>query len=342
MHVQGASSLLLGMIGSPLFRLPGLVVAVLLAGSCASIELSGATAEPLVQQPRWAPGQVVDVRAEELVPIEQWKKKLSDYDVILLGEEHHNRHHVYAALEILHALMQQGRHPVIAMEMFGWDGQAALDQYTQTSNGTREQFLEGVGWKQNWGGPFEDYEPLVQFAKDHGLSLIALNPPKTLVKQVVQLGLTGVRTQPDWQRWGMADELILDDMGYRDRILGQLRDCHGGGEPEEYRTMYEASLVRDEGMAKTLAGILQKIRTGTDSQAGPVVSYTGGGHIQYNLPVPKRLARRVAEGAKLVTVYFSAFEDGREPEIRDMIREGIADYVWLTPLGSQGPPRRCR
>ena len=28
-------------------------------------------------------------------------------------------------------------------------------------------------------------------------------------------------------------------------------------------------------------------------------------------------------------------------ELQDMIREKIADYLWLTPLSAQGPPRRC-
>jgi hypothetical protein len=105
--------------------------------------------------------------------------------------------------------------------------------------------------------------------------------------------------------------------------------------------MYEASLVRDEGMAKVLASSLQKMRV-RDAQVGPIVSYTGGGHIQYKLPVPKRLARRTGEDGKYVTVYLTAYEPGRRSELHEMIRDGIADYIWLTPMGSHGPPRRCR
>ena len=105
--------------------------------------------------------------------------------------------------------------------------------------------------------------------------------------------------------------------------------------------MFEASMVRDEGMAKTLVHRLNRIRSGTDTMAGPLVSYTGGGHIQYNLPVPKRVARRLTDQVRQVSVYMTSFEVGRIEELQDMIREKIADYLWLTPVSAQGPPRRC-
>ena len=75
--------------------------------------------------------------------------------------------------------------------------------------------------------------------------------------------------------------------------------------------------------------------------AGPLVSYTGGGHIQYNLPVPKRVARRLTGQVHQISVYMRSFEVGRIEELQDMIREKIADYLWLTPVSTQGPPPRC-
>ena len=111
---------------------------------------------------------------------------------------------------------------------------------------------------------------------------------------------------------------------------------------EDYQTMYEASMVRDEGMAKTLAAALTRIRAEADPSQGPVVSYTGGGHVQYRLPVPNRVARRVPGGLKQVTVYLATFETDRAEELRQAMQEGIADYVWLTAQGAKGPPRQCR
>ncbi|MBA2485227.1 MAG: ChaN family lipoprotein [Nitrospira sp.] len=290
----------------------------------------------------WAAGQVIDARTGLSVPMGKWLEGLAAYDVIYMGEEHHNPAHIAAALTVLTSLIGEGHRPVLAMEMFGWDGQQALDHYLASQKPSRLEFLERSLWKQNWGGAFEDYEPLMQFAKDHQLPLLAMNPPKPLIRQVVKLGLVQAKEQPEWRRWGMEGETIVDDPPYRTRILSQIQECHGGGSTEDYQTMYEASMVRDEGMAKTVVAALQRALPKGKSVQGPVLSYTGGGHVQYGLPVPNRVVRRVPEGLTQVTVYMTTFEEGRAAELWQAMKEGIADYVWLTPQGSQGLPRRCR
>ena len=293
----------------------------------------------------WAVGQVLDAKAGQAVPMGTWLKELATYDVIYLGEEHHNRFHIDAALTVLQALVGQGRRPLLAMEMFGWDGQPALDRYLTSRSslaGARSEFLEQVHWKQNWGGAYDDYEPLVQFAKERHLPLQAMNPPKTLIRQVVKQGLIQARESPEWRQWGMAGETIVDTPAYRTRILSQLQDCHGGGSPEDYQTMYEASMVRDEGMAKTLVEAVTRVHDEANPVQGPVFSYTGGGHVQFRLPVPNRVVRRFPDKLRQVTVYMATFERPRAAELWQVMQEGIADYVWLTPQGSQGPPRRCR
>jgi uncharacterized iron-regulated protein len=285
--------------------------------------------------------QVIDTATGQPVSLDQWTALLLQQDIIYLGEEHHNRFHIDAAMTVLRRLKAEGRTPVLAMEMFGWDGQAALDQYLSGSEMNRQEFLEAVRWQQNWGGPFEDYEPLVRLAKEQLWAVDAMNPPKALVRIVAKNGLAQAESDPMMAQWGMKDEAIVDDPIYRTRILQQLQACHGGGADSFYQTMLEASMVRDEGMAKTLAHRLNQIRSGSDTMAGPLVSYTGGGHIQYNLPVPKRVARRLTDQVRQVSVYMRSFEVGRIEELQDMIREKIADYLWLTPVSTQGPPPRC-
>lgn len=321
-------------------RLVAALSLILVMCGCQTKELS-ALVMPQVWD-EWAVGQVLDAKTGRLVSMGEWLEGLAGYDVIYLGEEHHNRSHIDAALKVLRSLVGRGRRPVLAMEMFGWEGQPALDHYLASKENVRSEFLERVGWKQNWGGAFEDYEPLVQFAKDQQLPLLAMNPPKALIRQVVKRGLTQAKEQPEWRQWGMEGEAIVDDPAYRSRILSQLQACHGGGAPEDYQTMYDASMARDEGMAKTLAAAFTRVRADADQTRGPVVSYTGGGHVQYRLPVPNRVARRVQDGLKQVTIYMATFERERATELYQAMQEGIADFVWLTPQGSQGPPRRCR
>jgi uncharacterized iron-regulated protein len=285
--------------------------------------------------------QVIDTATGQPVDLDQWTTLLLQQDVIYLGEEHRNRFHIDAALTVLRRLSAEGRAPALGMEMFGWDGQEGLDKYIFGSNMNRQEFLQAAKWHQNWGGSYEDYEPLVQLAKEHRWAVDAMNPPKPLVRIVAKHGLTQAQSDPLMDQWGMKDEVIVDDPMYRARILQQLQACHGGGADSSYQTMFEASMVRDEGMAKTLVHRLNQIRLEGDRMAGPLVSYTGNGHIQYNLPVPKRVARRLTGQVRQVSVYMTSFEIGRIEEFQDMIREKIADYLWLTPVSEKGPPRRC-
>ena len=287
-------------------------------------------------------GQIIETATGQPVSPDQWAALLLQQDIVYLGEEHHQRLHVEAALTVLRKLKEQGRTPVLALEMFSWDGQAALDRYLSGSDPNRQEFLEAVRWQQNWGGAYEDYEPLVLFAKEQRLPVAALNPPKALIRTVAKQGLAQAQSDPVMAQWGMQDEPIVDDPAYGSRILQQLQACHGGGNESLYQTMYEASMVRDEGMAKTLVARLNLIRQGADPMAGPLVSYTGGGHIQYNLPVPKRVVRRLPAGVHQISIYLTSFDVGRIDELQDLIREQVADYLWLTPASAQGLPRRCK
>ncbi|MGH9895754.1 MAG: ChaN family lipoprotein, partial [bacterium] len=231
----------------------------------------------------------------------------------------------------------RGLRPVLALEMFSWDGQAGLNRYLLTREMSREQFLEATHWKENWGSPFEDYEPLIVYARHHTMPVLALNPPRTLVRQIAFQGLDQALADPAMARWGMRGETLADVPAYRQVVLDQLRRCHGGLSDAGYEHMYEASVFRDEGMAKTIADFLRT----RASQQGPVVSYTGGGHIQYRVPVPDRVARRQAEELRQVTVYMTALDPGRLDAIQQFLDQHIADYVWLTPVGQDGPPARC-
>lgn len=286
--------------------------------------------------PAYGVWQLWEAATGQPVAFEPWLDRLASADVIYLGEEHRNRFHIEAAVKILEGLLARERRPTLALEMFSWDGQDGLNRYLADRELPESQFLEASRWRENWGGPFADYAPLLAFAREQRIAALALNPPRALVRLVATDGLNKALPDPEMARWDMRGESFVDDPDYRARIVDPLRRCHGGMPDDGYERMYEASLFRDEGMAKTIAAALA---------SGPakrlIVSYTGGGHVQYRVPVPNRVQRRIAS-ARQITVYLIAYEPGRADEIRQLLHERIADYVWLTPLSAHGPPRRCK
>ena len=327
---------------SPGWRLTvmlGLLVGLLAFPIGCAAELDGSLRSTLDEG--WQPWQILETQTGRVLPFSEWMTNLEGYDVVYLGEEHHNPYHIQAALKVLDQLVADGIEPTIGMEMFGWDGQPALDSFIATPQPVTNEFLEQVRWKQNWGGAFEDYAPLVTFARDRHLSVLAMNPPKPLIRRVVKLGLDQARQEAEWKPWGILQEDIVDDPAYRERIVDQLKRCHGGTE-EHYRTMYEASMVRDEGMARTLAIRQVASRREDGGARRMIVSYTGGGHVQYNLPVPRRVARRLDGDVKQTTIYMTSFEPAKAADIQALMQEPIADYIWLTPMGKSSSAKPCR
>ena len=261
---------------------------------------------------------------------------LENVDVVYVGEEHYTPSHVAAAVQILETLVASGRKPALAMEMFSWDGQPALDQYTQHHSLTHEQFLKDSHWEQSWGSDFKTYEPLVHFAKEHTLPLYGLNPPRQLVRMVAKQGLQTAMLDPVMDTWNVKKDISLDDQEYKAVIFKPIELCHPGMTKEMYKRYYQASIFRDEGMAKVITDYLKN----KPQEQGPLVSYTGGGHVQYDVPVPKRV-RRDAPSTKDVTIYLISLDPTRAAEVQEAIDEGIADYIWIRALGPGGPQPKC-
>ncbi|MBA2252691.1 MAG: ChaN family lipoprotein [Nitrospirales bacterium] len=319
-----------------------ILIGLLLGALILSPSWSSLYADTVGLTPAFEAWQVLDVQSGRAITFDEWVKVLALQDVIYLGEEHRNHWHIEAALKVLQAMFDRGRYPILAMEMFGWDGQAGLNHYVTNTEVERDQFLKDAHWEQNWGGAFQDYEPLVIFARTRQMALLALNPPRPLVRKVATQGWKKAIDDPEMMTWGMKQEPIVEDAAYRGVILKQLQLCHGGLPKDAYERMYEASMFRDEGMAKTIGEALRPSPSDNPSNPGPIVSYTGGGHIQYQLPIPKRVLRKRAGDVQQKTVYMTSFQPDHPEEVQELLRDAIADYVWLTPISANGPAKRCR
>ena len=282
-------------------------------------------------------GQIIEPKNNATLSDLEFHAILQSADIIYIGEAHYTPSHVAAALQVLQSVLGGGRKPILGMEMFSWDGQAGLDRYLKGTVTSMEDFLAESHWKNNWGGKYADYSPLVDFAKTHGLTLLGLNPPRPLVRNVAKQGLAAVGSDPQVQRWTIPVPFPPDDPEYRRVIYEQIEQCHGGLSQEVYQKIYEASVFRDEGMAAVITTTVKS----DAPEPTAFVSYTGAGHIQYGLPIPKRVKRQLGVPVKDVTVYLHALDPEHPEDVEHLIDERIADYVWLTALGPQGRQPRC-
>ena len=256
---------------------------------------------------RFQPGQIYDLKEQRLVTFQELMTVLRGADVVYFGEAHYTPPHVEAALRVLNHLLQDGRSPTLAMEMFSWDGQSGLDRYIRHEITDQEEFLKESHWKKNWGDHYGVYQPLVEFARIHQLPLRALNPPLSLVRRVSKTGLSKISGDPEVKRWNMDETFPVDDPDYYRILFEQITECHPGLNKEVYQKIYEASIFRDEGMSKVIADALNA----REDASRTIVSYTGAGHIQYGQPIPKRVVRRWGRPLRQVTVYLSPYDPAR-------------------------------
>lgn len=307
--------------------------------------LVATTACATVLSPGYRVGQIIEPQEKTTLSDQEFRAILQSADIIYIGEAHYTPSHVEAALHVLQSVLDGGRTPVLGMEMFSWDGQTGLDRYLTGAVTSTEDFLAESHWKNNWGGKYADYSPLVDFAKMHALTLVGLNPPRPLVRNVAKQGLGAIASSPEGQRlpsttiggWTIPAPFPADDPEYRRVIYDQIEQCHAGLSQEVYQKIYEASVFRDEGMASVISAT---VKSETPART-TFVSYTGAGHIQYGLPIPKRVQRQLGAPVKDVTVYLHALDPEHPEDVDRLLDERIADYVWLTALGPQGRQPRC-
>lgn len=111
-------------------------------------------------------------------------------DVIFFGEQHDDAVGHAIQAEAFKRLVEQysSRKVLLSLEMFERDVQTVLDEYL-ASLITEQHFLSS---SRPWGNYKTDYRPLVEFAKEKKLPVIAANSPRRYVNMVSRGGRTKV------------------------------------------------------------------------------------------------------------------------------------------------------
>jgi len=146
--------------------------------------------------------------------LDQVADDLSRYDVVFFGEFHgHSGIHL-AQMRMFKALQQRYADMTLSLEQFERDTQPLLDQYLAGEIGEKVLQEDGRGWP-NYE---QSYRPLVEFAKDNGLPVVAANAPKQAVICVSKKG-TGILDEiPMPDRSWVAAELHIEEGAYLDKF----------------------------------------------------------------------------------------------------------------------------
>ena len=267
--------------------------------------------------PAEAPGATPVLDLNAFSTVEQLIPKLAGKRAVFVGEQHNRLEHHLIQLEIIRRLHEQ--HPqlqlAIGMEVFQQPFQQHLDDYVAGSI-TEQQMLRATEYYDRWRMDYRLYAPILRYAREHGLPVVALNLPSELTRKVGRTGLADLTPE---ERARLPAEIDRSDAAYEQRVR-EVFELHPNDNRQPFEHFLEVQLLWDEGMAERAAGFLQ---------AHPehlMVVLAGAGHLAYGSAIPRRLTRRLAADTAIILNGWPG-----------VIEPGLADFL-LLPAERSLPP----
>ncbi len=239
--------------------------------------------------------------------------------VVFLGESHNDAVAHHLEKEILHQVWKPGL--ALSMEMFERDIQHVMDEYLAGVITEEHLFASGRAWR-NYKA---DYRPLVEFAKEKKMPVIAANPPRRYVNRGSRLGaealdsldLNAKQFLPPLP-YAKASELYTEKFN---RVMKESRSKDNQLSPEALARSLEAQSLWDAGMAYSIADFL------TRNPEKQVLHVNGSFHTAYRLGIIEHLARYRPD---LKTMVVTMVPEKSFPEFdrEKMLNQG--DFVIVT------------
>ncbi|MES9968434.1 MAG: ChaN family lipoprotein [Candidatus Thiodiazotropha sp.] len=253
-----------------------------------------------------APDPVIDLTA--MLDVSSLIEKIADRKVVFVGETHDQYQHHLNQLAIIKGLHAKHSDLAIGLEFFFQPYQDVLDRYVAKEIDDADLIRQSEYFSR-WRFDYRLYRPIFQYAREHGIPLIALNLESEITQQV---GREGIESLSAALKQRLPDEIDKDNQGYRQR-LQSIFEAHPHKDGRSFENFLEAQLLWDEGMAQRAAEWMQ------DNPESRLVILAGVGHLMYGDGIPQRLARRVDASQAIILNVDGAGE----------LDERMADYLIL-------------
>jgi aminopeptidase N len=292
----------------------GLWGLVFLAG-CAGPGLRVKGAAPL------SPNTIVELETGQVISLPELVERLADDRVVFIGEYHNHPQQHKNQLDLIKALHAQQPNLVVGLEIFDRDRQKLLDDWAEGR--MDEKALKAAVLGRVLGGDtFMVYWPLLKWAGENQVKMLALNAPRKIVSRVAMQGLDALTPE---EREQIAQDIEIGPDEYRNRVETAFKGHTGHVNLDNFFT---AQVVWDETMSETLADYLQS----NEGQNMRAVVIAGNEHVFRGYGVPNRTYRRMNEPQTAILAPVTTDDE--------TLTADDADYIWITE--PYVPPKRPR
>ena len=255
------------------------------------------------------------VKLDQTDPLAQTIDQINEARVILVGETHTRYDHHMVQLEILKQLHQQSPNLALGVEWFQQPYQQHLDAFI-AGEITEKEMLHLTGYFERWRYDYRLYRPIILYAREHSIPIVALNASRELTRALSKSGFDDLSDELKEQ---LPESYDWSDKAYETR-LRTIFEAHPDY-PGEFEDFLRGQLTWDESMAERAVKYLLK---NPDSR---MLILAGSGHIAYGSGIPNRIKRR----ADLEQFSILVSEDLLT------VSDKIADYLVLSAEKSLEP-----
>ena len=147
----------------------------------------------------------------------------------------------------------KGAKLALSMEMFEADNQDKLDKFLAGAL-SEEDFLATA---RPWPNYRTDYAPLVNFAKEKKMPVIAANVPRFLAAHVAKNNASTEGVEAQYQQW-LPKHTYAPEGAYKDKFYAQMSSPAAPMKmpPQRLAAVYAAQCLKDDKMAESIAAFV--------------------------------------------------------------------------------------
>lgn len=198
--------------------------------------------------------KIINTKTNKEIELKEMAERLGDYDVIFFGEFHENRILHALEFELLKMFHPNNKNLIISMEMFERDVQAVLDQYLNNEI-SEEDFLKN---SRPWPNYKMDYKPLIEYAKENKLTVVAANIPRRYANMISKHGLNVLDSLSAEEKKFVTKKHIVFEDEYKERFIKTMKEemAHSSKMPKglmmNLDLIYAAQCIKDDTMAESI------------------------------------------------------------------------------------------
>ncbi len=254
--------------------------------------------------------------AANTVSYDHMLQQLAQADVVLFGELHNDALVHWLELQVVKDLFAQDSNLMIGAEMFETDNQLLLNEFIAGT--IEERHFEQEA--KLWNNYATDYAPILRFAKQHQIPVIATNVPRRYASLVAREGLNRLDSLPKSAQELMVPLPVEVDLflpGYQSMMTMMGSGANHGMMSGE--NMASAQALKDATMAHFI--LLNRTQKTT-------FLHLNGSYHSDNYEGIYWFIRQSSSETSIKTISCVAQQDISQLKVE---YEGIADYILVLP-----------